>query len=149
MKRVHAGETLGTGAAGMRCELSRSGMGGACNVVSIDMNEKGCYVHSGSTIVLSIGRNITKRYFGIVFVFQRGRPAIVSVVIWFVFELQLRFGNVRGVLECRIQTSAWGVCFCLGGFRGGQQARSGDSIVHTPVSVVFGLIEIMGALLCP
>ena len=61
-------------------------------------------MHSGGALFLVIGRNISKRHFGVVFVFQGGRPTIVSVVLWFVFELELRFGDVGGVLECRIQT---------------------------------------------
>jgi hypothetical protein len=100
---------------GMRCGLSHSGMDAACNAVSMDMSGEGHDMHSGGTPISAVKRNISKRHLGVVFVFQRGRPTIVSVVIWLVFELELRFGDMRGMLECRVQTSAGSICFCLRG----------------------------------
>jgi len=59
-------------------------------------------MHSGGTLVLIIERNVSKRYLGVVFVFQGWVPTVVSVIIWLVFELELRFGDMGGMLECRI-----------------------------------------------
>lgn len=81
-------------------------MDAACNAVSMDISGEEHDMHSGGTLFLIIERNISKRYLSIVFVFQGGIPAIVSVVIWLVFELELWFGDTRGMLECRIQASA-------------------------------------------
>ena len=68
-KGVHAGERLGTETMGMRCGLSRSGTDGAYDAVSMNTNEEEHDMHSGSTLVLPVERNISKRYLGIVFVF--------------------------------------------------------------------------------
>ena len=68
-KRVHAGETFGTETADMRCELSRRCMDAACGTISVGTRGEERYIHSGGTLVLSIGKNISKRYFSVVFVF--------------------------------------------------------------------------------
>ena len=81
-------------------------MGAACNVVSMDIGGGKLDMHSGGGFVLIIERNISKWHFGVVFVFQGRTPTIVSVIIWLVFELELRFGDMRSILECRVQTSA-------------------------------------------
>ena len=99
-------ERLGTKTAGMIYGLFRNGMGAVCDAVSMDIGGKEHDMHSGGTLILIIGRNIPKGHLSVVFVFHRGIPAIVSVVIWLVFELELRFCDIRGMLECRIQTSA-------------------------------------------
>lgn len=98
-------EKLGTKTAGMICALSRSGMDVACNVVSVGVGGGKDDMHSGGTLVLVIERNIPERYLCVVFVFQGGRPTIVSMVIRFLCKLELRFGDMRGMLECRIQPS--------------------------------------------
>jgi len=90
----------------MICGLFRNGMDAACDVVSMDIGGKEYDMHSGGTLILIVGRNIPKRHFGVVFVFQRGIPMIVSVVIWLVIELELRFCDMRGMLKCRVQTTA-------------------------------------------
>jgi hypothetical protein len=92
--------------AGTICGLFRNGMDAACYVVSVDISEKEHDVHSGGALILITEGNIPKRYLSVVFVFQRGIPTIVSVVIWLAFELKLRFCDMRGMLKCRIQTSA-------------------------------------------
>jgi len=76
---------------------------------------------------------------------------VFSVVIRLVFELELRFCNMRGMLKCRIQTTTWSVCFGLRRGLGGtvSMPSGGDFGVHTPVSTAFGLVKIMGVLLCP
>ena len=102
---MHAGEKFGTKTAGMICALSHSGMGVACNAVSAGVSGGKHDMHSGGTLVLVVERDISERYFCVVFVFQGGRPTIVSVVIRFLRKLQLRFGDMRGMLQCRIQTS--------------------------------------------
>jgi len=86
----------------MRCGLSRSGMDAACNAISMGISGEKHDMHSGGTLILTIKRNISKRHLGVVFVFQGRIPTIVSVVIWLVFELELRFGDMGGMLECRI-----------------------------------------------
>ena len=96
---------LGTKTAGMICALSHSGMGVACNAVSMGVSGGKYDMHSGDALVSVIERNIPERYFCVVFVFQGGRPTIVSMVIRSLCKLELRFGNMRGMLECRIQTS--------------------------------------------
>jgi len=96
---VRAGETLGTKTGGMRCGLSRSGTDAACKAVSTYISEEEHNMHSGGTLVSVFERNISKRYLGVVFVFEGGVPTILSVVIWLVFELELRFSDVRGMLE--------------------------------------------------
>lgn len=90
----------------MRCGLFRGGMDGACSAVSMGISGEEYDMHSGGTLFLIIERNIPKRYLGVVLVFQGGIPTIVSVVIWLMFELELWFGDMRGMLECRIQTPA-------------------------------------------
>lgn len=70
-----------------------------------DMHEKKHGVHSGYTLGLVIEGNISKRDLGVVLVSQRGMPTVISVVVRLVFELELGFGDVGGMLECRVQTS--------------------------------------------
>ena len=130
----------------MICALSHSGMDVACNAVSTGVSGGKYDMHSGCTLVLVIDRNISERYFCVVFVFQGGRPTIVSVVIRFLCKFELRFGDMRSVLECRIQTSVRGIRFCLGAV---SRAPGGDLVVHTLVSTVLGFIGIAGAVLCP
>ena len=108
---MHVEEILGTKAAGMICGLFRNGMDAACDAVSMDIGGKEYDMHSGGALILIIGRNIPKRHLGVVFMSQRGIPTIVSVVIWLVTELELRLCDMRGMLECRIQTSARDICF--------------------------------------
>jgi hypothetical protein len=43
---------------------------------------------------------------------------MVPVVVRLVFELELRFGDTRSMLERWIQTSTWGTCFFLRRTRG-------------------------------
>src|SRR5882757_3682265 len=103
----------------MKCGLSHSGMDAAYDTISMATSGEKWDMHSGSTfaLVLAIERNISKRDLGVVFMFQGGRPTIISLVIWFVFEPELRFGDMRGVLECGIQTSARCIWFCLRRFK--------------------------------
>lgn len=74
----------------------------ACNPVRMEMSGKGHYMHSGDTLISVIERNISKRNLGVIFVLQRGTPAITSVVIWLVFEPELRLGDMRSMLNCWI-----------------------------------------------
>jgi len=97
---------LGTKTVNMKCGLFHNDMDAACNAVSMDTSGKEHDMHSGGTVFSVTGRNIPRRYLGVVFVFQGRIPTIVSVVIWLAPELELRFGNMRGMLECRIQTPA-------------------------------------------
>lgn len=96
------GEKIETKTTGMICALSRSGMDVACNAVSMGVSGGKHDMHSGGTLVLAIERNVSEGYFRVVFVFQGGRPAMVSVVIRVLCKLELRFGDMKGVLECRI-----------------------------------------------
>jgi hypothetical protein len=71
----------------------------------VDINGSKHGVHSGYTLGLGIEGNVSKRNLGVVLVSQRGMPTVISVVVRLVFELELRFGDVRSMLECRVQTS--------------------------------------------
>ena len=53
----------------MRCGLSRNDMGVAWNAMSMDASGEEDDMHSGGTLILTAGRNISKRYLGVVFVF--------------------------------------------------------------------------------
>lgn len=102
---MHGEETLGTKTASMICGLFRNGMDAACDTISIDISGKESDMHSGGTLILIVRRNIPKGHLGVVFVFQRRIPVVFSVVVWLVFELELRFYDMRGMLKCRIQTT--------------------------------------------
>ena len=81
-------------------------MDAAYNAVSMSAGGGKHDMHSGGTLNLAVGRYISKRYFCVVFVFQEGRPTIIPVVIRLLRKLELGFGYMRGMLECRIQSSA-------------------------------------------
>lgn len=55
---------------GTRYGLFRSGMDVAWNVVSMNISGEEHDMHSGGTLIMTVRSNISKRYLGIVFVFQ-------------------------------------------------------------------------------